>query len=863
MRRCQSNNSKYTFLVIHLLVIDQLATLGASFVHNSYHQYHHKQKSAINLLPTVPIAVGRHANLQDKRDKRDKRVRCGRQYLGNGRPFAPPPSFAQSSTFLQMINNEQCENENSINGGGKIKSANNKTNENNNYAPSAPQKAGFSPSNILELANTSIEASMATQNRRLFFSSVLMSSGIALLPPIDQQQQQQQQHSIPPDFVSKYFTASADEITWSPSPINKRSGITVYKAEETYNIKFITYLSRFLLSFDEECQKWWYKRAGDIPKSSSLEQVNNMRLKQFGSFSASVEVGLQEYEGEGGPKTLMSSLLDRYGKDIEEIKSIREQKGLPPYKAYEEERIKGEIKEAKRQIALLFGLLKTYQPVEEITKLLAAIDNARIQRVEIIKNGGGYAPGYGAPAVTFVKPAAGEGYEAATGRVRLRPNGQILRIDLKQRGFGYNKPPTVEISPPMAEAFGSPFAEAATAKAYIFRDGMNKGRIERIELLSPGSGYKEDEPVKVTFSPTDVSADEGGQSCVAQAVMEYEVGEIEIVNPGNGYASEKPFLIQVDPPPLTARVNLNDPMVVKQLSPDATSQQLLGKASKNTDIFDPSSMKTKAWKMAKIGGGGGCVGRACYDDPVVAYAYPVAEADSYSSFRSNGGSGGINMDTGSREKINAANGGDDTYMPQLPFWSGSSSSKSSLLSLLPTGIGLSYNTDLSRYELVANEEAISNFEMVSVTPGKPIDTGKKVLILCIDIDVHYHLVLTKFLCLIIISCFLFFLLPMVDFGPRGRSPIEREKTLTSDIVLRFFAAGALCQSSVHLVLTPLDVVKTNIQTDPKKYTNPFTTFGLLLEESGISGFFAGWVPTFVGFFINGGFSYALTEFFRR
>ena len=87
--------------------------------------------------------------------------------------------------------------------------------------------------------------------------------------------------------------------------------------------------------------------------------------------------------------------------------------------------------------------------------------------------------------------------------------------------------------------------------------------------------------------------------------------------------------------------------------------------------------------------------------------------------------------------------------------------------------------------------------------------------------------------------------------------------MTSDIVLRFFAAGALCQSSAHLVLTPLDVVKTNIQTDPKKYTNPFTTFSLLLEEGGVSGFFAGWIPTFFAYFINGGLSYALTEFFRR
>jgi len=70
-------------------------------------------------------------------------------------------------------------------------------------------------------------------------------------------------------------------------------------------------------------------------------------------------------------------------------------------------------------------------------------------------------------------------------------------------------------------------------------------------------------------------------------------------------------------------------------------------------------------------------------------------------------------------------------------------------------------------------------------------------------------------------------------------------------------------SSVHLALTPLDVVKTNLQTNPGKYTNPLKTLEIVLEENGVSGLFAGWVPTFVGFFILGGVSYVLVEFFRR
>ena len=102
-----------------------------------------------------------------------------------------------------------------------------------------------------------------------------------------------------------------------------------------------------------------------------------------------------------------------------------------------------------------------------------------------------------------------------------------------------------------------------------------------------------------------------------------------------------------------------------------------------------------------------------------------------------------------------------------------------------------------------------------------------------------------------------------DFGPRGRSPIEKDKLLNIKSLLLFALSGALCSSSVHLVVTPLDVVKTNLQTNPEKYPNPVAAFNTLITERGLTGFFSGWVPTFIGFFIYGGVSFASTEFFRR
>lgn len=534
--------------------------------------------------------------------------------------------------------------------------------------------------------------------------------------------------------------ASAKELTWAESPVNKRSGITLFRAEENgYNVRFITYLSRFLLSFDYECQKWWIRRAKDIPAISTVEQVDMKRFQQFGAFSTSIEIGLQEYQGNDGSQRLMKNLLKRYCPDIDDVKAMREESGMAPFNSQQEAKQMREIKEARRQIALLFSLLEVNQPVEEITKTLAAIDNATISEISIIQRGTGYSNGYGVPNVQFPAPEAGEGYETATGRASLRPNGRILRIDLSKRGFGYTRPPTIAISEPLAVAYGSPTAKAATAEVSIFRDGVSKGRVERIHIIDPGQGYNSDEPIRVTISSPDISSEDGGEVATARAVLEYEVDEIQIVNPGSGYAAEKPIEIEVDPPPLTARVNMNDPMMAKFISSSLDRVKYNSK-DKSPTIYDPSTYSGNVWKEAKVGGGGGCIGRACYDQPVIAIAYPKAKKTSYSSFRKDG-------DLNS--KISGVSSGEDNAIPILPFWSGGSSSSSQLLMLLPSGIGVEYNEELGRYEVAAAED-IDSLGWNSVTPGKPIDS---------------------------------------DFGPRGRSPVEKQKDLNLDTFLRFAASG--------------------------------------------------------------------------
>lgn len=401
-----------------------------------------------------------------------------------------------------------------------------------------------------------------------------------------------------------------EKLQWESTPINKRTGITVFDAEKAgYNVRFVTYLSRFLLAFDADCQKWWYSKAADIPRRATAEEVSTIRLKQFAAFAASVEVGLQEYEGTDGPSRLIDSLLARYcPPDMETVRTKRAMLGLPTLSEAEENKERREIKEARRQIALLFGLMEANQPVERINQLLAAIANGSVAAVEIEDGGSGYAPGYGAPLVTFPPPNAGPGYRTATGRALLKPNGRVLRLDLQTRGFGYQKSPTIIISSPGADrGVIIPGARAATAKAVVFKNGVNKGRLERIEIIDPGSGYEKGEKIRVIIDPPELPAKEGGLRATAEAIRELSVSGIEIVDGGSGYAVEKPIRVIVEPPPLTARVNMNDPFTVRI----ATSNPKIQQRKNFANSIDPASLTAMMDTLVKNdgkGGGGGCWG---------------------------------------------------------------------------------------------------------------------------------------------------------------------------------------------------------------------------------------------------------------
>lgn len=75
--------------------------------------------------------------------------------------------------------------------------------------------------------------------------------------------------------------------------------------------------------------------------------------------------------------------------------------------------------------------------------------------------------------------------------------------------------------------------------------------------------------------------------------------------------------------------------------------------------------------------------------------------------------------------------------------------------------------------------------------------------------------------------------------------------------------GALACGLTHMAVTPLDVVKCNIQVDPKKYGGIGQGFSIVLKEQGFSGLVRGWLPTLLGYGAQGAFKFGLYEYFKK
>ena len=380
-------------------------------------------------------------------------------------------------------------------------------------------------------------ATKGKSSRRIFFASSLVGAGLWL------------GDGRPEAALAKTTIPSNNDVQflWQKDPVNpKRSNFKVTDAEKRYNVSFVTYLSRFLLSFDPNAQQWWIDRAKEIPKSTSKKEIFNIREEQFARFAASVEVSLQEddFVGKDGPRRLLQNLLNQFGMPNEAATTSTGSDtatvaiipaGGDPAK------FTRETKEARRQIDLLFGLLKDSQPTKEITMLLASIDNGSIDSVVLNDDSRstgllrGFSP-EDTPVVEFPQPQAGSGYNRATGKARLKPTGQLLRIEIINGGEGYTKTP--DISKVLPEVL-------VGGEAAIVDIKIANGALKSIKFVNNGFGYNQDSVVEVKLKPPPES---GGKAATIQIIPEMEISKIELDEVGCGYAVEKPIKVTLVPP---------------------------------------------------------------------------------------------------------------------------------------------------------------------------------------------------------------------------------------------------------------------------------------------------------------------------
>jgi solute carrier family 25 phosphate transporter 3 len=85
---------------------------------------------------------------------------------------------------------------------------------------------------------------------------------------------------------------------------------------------------------------------------------------------------------------------------------------------------------------------------------------------------------------------------------------------------------------------------------------------------------------------------------------------------------------------------------------------------------------------------------------------------------------------------------------------------------------------------------------------------------------------------------------------------------TTKYFLQGALAGGICCSLTHGAVTPVDVVKTRIQLDPKTYTGFLSGGRHIAATEGAGALLTGLGPTCQGYFIQGWFKFGGVEFFK-
>lgn len=84
----------------------------------------------------------------------------------------------------------------------------------------------------------------------------------------------------------------------------------------------------------------------------------------------------------------------------------------------------------------------------------------------------------------------------------------------------------------------------------------------------------------------------------------------------------------------------------------------------------------------------------------------------------------------------------------------------------------------------------------------------------------------------------------------------------SEYYLKCMVGGALACGMTHTAVVSLDIAKCNMQANPKEYKGLGQSISLLYKNQGFAGVTKGWVPTLVGYHIQGLLKFGLNEYFK-
>ena len=315
-----------------------------------------------------------------------------------------------------------------------------------------------------------------------------------------------------------------------PSSSKKKGGINEKRTESLYPPRFVSYLSRFLLTNDPAAKAWWISTL-QFNSGSSLSKDD-----LFAAFSNSVELGLSDYFS--GPYGSYSSVAAaKAGVNSAETKKssiAREEngrrQGVLNLFALLRERYRGN--EEKLQLAILFSLLDGEdlpQPTLEIASLLGEADDAGFRLITLLDDisYGGYSLDRPPPRVIFSDPpAVGSLYLQPNATVFLKPTGRLIKINVLDSGFGYDTPPKVKL------ITGGEVKEVAEAEAVLNPDSS----VAEIKLANRGRGYSS--RVIVDIAPPTRGS--GGRRATASVEFEGRVSDISLLSSGSGYTESFP-----------------------------------------------------------------------------------------------------------------------------------------------------------------------------------------------------------------------------------------------------------------------------------------------------------------------------------